>query len=289
MKNNNIAYLILFGSLLLFQHGFAQNKYKGFITDSCSYTVLSQPSRVTKSAQLVYGNYFRFPFLMTDGTMLLMSNDEVEEPVAFALPNEIKDCEEVFILDSLLVCKYGKTIERFDGEQIDTVLLLPDEQYKIYPANDGLFYLVKHEIDSSSVYLVQAATKKLLKLFDTPFLVDNITGTGLESFVTSGEMIYYVSDEICTLVEVADSKVQSIDFYSDGAFYSTEKACYYMGLPGKSYPFLLGDIKQVMLVDNRLYLLFSNGLLSVINNANQYQILLDKVVNEANKIEDEKQ
>ena len=165
---------------------------------------------------------------------------------------------------------------------------MPNEQFNIFPANDGSFYVVKQMTDSCFVYLFNIQEKKFSKLFDAPFMINKFAGTGKECFVTSGEMIYFVSDENCTLVEVADSKVQSIDFFSDGAFYSTEKACYYMGLPGKSYPFLLGDIKQVMLVDNRLYLLFGDGLLSVIDNANQYQTLLDKVMNEVNKNEDEK-
>ena len=237
---------------------------------------------------MVYGNSFRFPFLLTDGTMVLLSNDEVTNTVAFALPKEIKNCKDAFILDNQLVCKCGKSVKSFDGDDVVDVFALQDEQFNIYPANDGSFYCVKHNADSSSVYLFNNQTKRFSKLYDTPFLIDNLAGTGKETFVTFGEMIYYVSEEICTLVEVADSKVQSIDFYSDGAFYSTEKACYYMGLPGKSYPFLLGDIKQVMLVDNRLYLLFGDGLLSVIDNASQYQTLLDEVMNEVNKNEDEK-
>ena len=281
-------YIILATCLLTQGVTEAQSIKKGFLPGSCSYTVLSEPSRETKNAQIVYSDYYKFPFLLTDGTMLLLSNDEIKDPIAFNLPNEIKDCEDVFILDSLLICKYGNIIESFDGDRVDTLLIMPDEQYNIYPANNGLCYLVKHESDSSSVYLVQSTTGNILKLFETPIPIDNITGTGLESFVTSGEMIYFVSDEICTLVEVADSKVQSIDFFCDGAFYSTEKACYFMGIPGKSYPFLLGNIKQLMLVDNRLFLLFRNGLLSVIDQADQYQTLLDKVVNKDNKSEDEK-
>lgn len=273
-----IVLFIFSVGLFLSTNGYSQTINKGFIPDSSAYTVLSQPSRVTKSAQMVYGSNFRFPFLLSDETMILLSNDEIKNPVAFELPDEIKYCDELFILDSLLVCKYGKIIKSFDGERVDTVLIMPDEQYHIFPANDGFCYLVNHKTERSSVFLVQVTTGKSLKLFDAPFLIDNIAGTGPKSFVTSGEMIYYVSDEICTLVEIAESKVQSIDFYSDGAFYSTEKACYYLGFPGKSYPFLLGDIKQMMLVDNRLYLLFGNGLLSVIDHADRYQLLLDKVM-----------
>lgn len=288
MGKNKIAILIFVLGILLYQDSLAQSKNKGFIPDSCSYMVISQPSRVTKNAQLVYGNNFRFPFLMSDGTMLLLSNDEVKDPVAFALPDEIKDCEDAFVLGNLIICKYGKTVKSFDGKKVKDIFAMQDEQYNIYPANDGFFYFVKHKADSSFVYLFETSTKTFSKLFDTPFIIDNVAGTGHESFVTSGEMIYFVSKEICTLVEIADSKVQSIDFYSDGAFFSTKAACYYMGFPGKSYPFLLGNIKQMMLVDNRLYLLFGNGLLSVIDRADQYQTLLDKVVNEENKDENEK-
>lgn len=276
-----------FVGLFLSINGYSQNQQKGFLPDSCSYMVISQPSRVTKNAQLVYGNNLRFPFLMADGVMLLLADDEIKDTISFMLPNDIKDCEEAFILDSLLICKYSKTIKSFNGEKVDTVLVMPDEQYNIYPSNDGLFYLVKHDTDSSSVYLVQVTTSKLMRLFDTPFLIDNITGTGRDSFVTSNGKIFFVSDDTCILLEVADSKVQSIDFYSDGAFYSTEDACYYLGLPGKSFPFLLGNIKQVMLVDNRLYLLFGNGQLSVIDRANQYQILLDDFMNGRNEKKNE--
>lgn len=275
--------IVIVLGLFLASNCYSQSQQKGFIPDRCSYQVISQPSRITKNAQLVYGNNFRFPFLLSDGQMIMLSNDEVKEPIAFALPKEIRDCEDVFILDSLLICKYGSSIVSFDGETIDEVLVMDDEQYNIYPANEGYFYVVESASNSSSVYLIQVSTGDLYKLFDAPFSIDNIAGTGPKSYVTSNEMVYYVSEEICTLVEVTDSKVQSIDFYYDGAFYSTEKACYFMGVPGKSYPFLLGDIKQVMLVDNRLYLLFRNGLLSVIDNANQYQNYLDEVMEEVNK------
>ncbi len=271
-------YILTF-SLFLLTNGYSQNRKKGFLPEGCTYTVISQPSRDTKTTQLVYGNIFRFPFLFDDGTMVLLSNDEIKEPLVFSLPNKIKDCENAFILDSLLICKYGTSIKSFDGETIDEVLIMDDEQYNIYPANDGFFYLVENEATSSSVHLINSATGEIIKLFDAPFIIDNIAGTGPKSYVTSNEMIYFVSKEECSLVEVADSKVQSIDFYSDGAFYSTEKACYYLGLPGKSYPFLSGNIKQVMLVDNRLYLLFRDGLLSVIDHADQYQTFLDGVMN----------
>lgn len=288
MKTKKLSLLLVAFLITIRTDVLAQCKIKGFIPDSCSYSVISQPSRVTKNALLVYGNNFKFPFLMSDGTMLLLSNDEVKDPIAFSVPDEIKDCEKAFILDNLMICKYGKTVESFDGKKVKDIFAMPNEQYNIYPANDGFFYFVKHKADSSFVYLFEKPTKKFSKLFETPFLIDNLSGTGQETFVTSGEMIYFVSEEICSLVEVADSKVQSIDFYSEGAFFSTEKACYYMGLPGKSYPFMLGNIKQVMLVDNRLYLLFSNGLLSVIDHADQYQILLDVVINKENKNDDEK-
>lgn len=271
-------YILTF-SLFLLTNGYSQTPKKGFLPEGCTYTVISQPSRDSKTTQLVYGNIFRFPFLFDDGTMVLLSNDEIKEPFVFSLPNKIKDCENAFILDSLLICKYGTSIKSFDGETIDEVLIMDDEQYNIYPANDGFFYLVENEATSSSVHLINAATGEIIKLFDAPFIIDNIAGTGPKSYVTSNEMIYFVSKEECSLVEVADSKVQSIDFYSDGAFYSTEKACYYLGLPGKSYPFLSGNIKQVMLVDNRLYLLFRDGLLSVIDHADQYQTFLDGVMN----------
>ena len=263
---------------------YSQNQ-KGFLPNKCAYTVISQASSLTKTAQLVYGNNFRFPFLFNDGTIFLLSNDEVKEPVIFALPEEIKGCEDVFILDSLLICKDGKTVKSFNGEEIDVIVKMTDRQYSIFPANDGFFYLVEHKTKSSSVFLVQAATGDLSKLFDAPFKIDIIAGTGPESYVVSNEMIYFVSKEVCTLVEIADSEVQSLDFYSEGAFFSTERACYYMGLPGKSYPFLFGDIKQVMLVDNRLYLLFSDGLLSVIEHADQYQTFLDEVMDEVHKRE----
>lgn len=286
IKHMGKALLLFFSfSLFLSTNCYSQNR-KGFLPNKCTYTVLSQPSRVTKSAQLVFGNNFKFPFLFTDGTMVMISNDEIKNPVFFSLPEEIKDCEEVFFIDSLLICKYGRTIKSFNGEDVDDLVSMADEQYNVYPANDGFFYLVEHNTNSSSVYLVKASTGDFSKLFDAPFMIDIIAGTGLESYVTSGEMVYFVSKEVCTLVEVADSEVQSLDFYSDGVFYSTEQACYYLGLPGKSYPFLLDNVKQVLFVDNRLYLLFSDGLLSVIDHADQYQTFLDEVMDEVNKLEE---
>ena len=277
-----ILFLII--STFIAANCYSQNK--GFFPDGCSYQIISEPSRTTKNAQLVYADNFRFPFLLSDGEMIMLSNNEVKEPIAFSLPKEIKDCEDVFILDSLLICKYGTDIKSFNGEVIDEILIMEDEQYRIYPANEGYFYVVENASNSSSVYMIQTSTGDLNKLFDAPFPIDNIAGIGSKSYVSSNELIYTITEEECTLAEVTDSKVQSIDFYSDGAFYSTEKACYYMGAPGKSYPFLLGDIKKVMLVDNRLYLLFKNGLLSVIDNANQYQNYLDEVMDEVNKIKE---
>lgn len=275
--------LLIFFFWLIFQSGsFAQKGEKGFLPEGSTYMVIMEPSQTAKTTQLVFSNNYKFPFLLTDGKMVLLSNDEVEEPIAFALPKEIKDCADVFILDSLLICKMRANIKSFNGESTEDMLIMPDKQYNIFPANNGFFYLVRRGKDSSTVYLVETATGEFLKLFDTPFLIDNIAGTGPTSYVTSNEMIYYVSEEICTLVEVSDSKVKSIDFFSEGVFYSTEKACYYMGLPGKSFPFLFGEVKQLMLVDNRLYLLFKNGLLSVIDNANQYQTFMESIVNEVN-------
>ena len=286
MKRNRTVLLILFWSIWIVKESFSQN-YKGFIPDSCAYTVISQPSRTTKYSQLVYGINFKFPFLMADGAMLLLSDDEVETPMGFALPYEMQNPSESFVVGNLLLCRYGNAVKSYDGKKVKKVLERQDENFKIYPADNDSFYYIKYEQDSSLVYLVDLKTEKFTKMFAVPFLIDRFVGSGQECFITSGEMIYFVSDEIFTIVEVADSRVQSIDFYSDGAFYSTEKACYYMGLPGKSYPFLLGDIKQLMLVDNRLYLLFRDGLLSVIDNASQYQSLLDRAINEANKKENE--
>ena len=285
-KNKNITLVLLLGVLFI-HNTFAQNP-KGFIPDSCSYRVISQPSELTKISSLVYGNNYKYPFLLFDNTVLLLSNDEVTEPVAFTIPKEMNACEDLFISEGLLICKRENSTKSFDGKRVIDLFSMPNADFNIYPANSSHFYFVKHSSDSSFVYLFEYSTKRFSKLFDAPFLIDHFVGNGHECFITSGEVIYYVSDEICTIVEVADSKIQSIDFYSEGAFFSTEKACYYMGLPGKSYPFLLGNIKQVMLVDNRLYLLFNDGLLSVIDNADQYQVLLDAVINGENKKENEK-
>lgn len=285
-KNKNITLTLLLGVLFI-HNTFAQNQ-KGFIPDSCSYRVISQPSELTKKSWMIYGNNFRFPFLLADNNILLLSNDEVKKPLAFAIPKEMDPFDDLFISDGLLICKRENSTKSYNGKKITDLFFMPNADFNIYPANSSHFYFVKHKSDSSFVYLYEFSTKRFSKIFDTPFLIDHLSGTGRECFITSGEVIYYVSDEVCTIVEVADSKVQSIDFYSEGAFFSTEKACYYMGLPGKSYPFLLGNIKQVMLVDNRLYLLFNDGLLSVIDHADQYQTLLDAVINKENKNDDEK-
>ncbi len=281
-------FLAILGCVMMQMQAVSQSNYKGFIPDSCSYMVISQPSRTTKYSQLVYGNNFKYPFLMADGAMLLLSDDEVKTPVVFGLPIEIQNPDESFVIDNMLLLRQGNVVRSYDGKKVEKLFERKEEKFKIYPANNDSFYYIKHEQDSSFAYLFDLATEKFTKLFAVPFHIDCFVGSGREAFLSSGEMIYFVSDEIQTLVEVADSRVQSIDFFSEGAFFSTEKACYYLGLPGKSYPFLLGDIKQVMLVDNRLYLLFRNGLLSVIDHANQYQTLLDEVVNEVNKNEDEK-
>lgn len=277
--------LIIFSfSLFLSTNSYSQNSGKGVLPEGCSYTVISQPSKVTKNAQLVYGSNFRFPLLFADGNMVILTDDEVEEPFTFSMPEEIKCGENVFILGSLVICKSNTTIKSYDGKKVDNILILPDNQYNIYPANDGCFYLVRYATDSSSVYLFEVSTGVIRKLFDVPFIIDKIAGTGPASFVTANETIYFISTEICSIYEIADSKVQSIDFTSEGAFYSTEKACYYMGLPGKSYPFLFGDIQQLMVVDNCLYLLFSNGLLSVIDHIDQYQTFLEEVLDEVNNL-----
>lgn len=276
----------IFISICLFwtNNCYSQGQNKGFLPDKSSYTVLSQPSRSTRDSQLVYNSSLRFPFLYADGAMILLSNDEVKEPVAFVLPEELRNCESMLFVDSLIICKCGKYIMSYDGENIDEVISMTDEQFELFPSNNGYFYLVESDLKTSSAYLVNPITDDNIKLFDAPFLVDNIVGTGTDSYVTSGEMIYFVSQEICTLVDVADSRVQSIDYYSDGAFYSTESACFYMGFPGKSFPILLGDIKQVVFVDNRLYLLFSDGLLSVIDQADQYQVFLNEIMDEVGKV-----
>lgn len=279
--------LVLVGCALS-QVSISQND-RGFIPDSCAYMVIAHPSRTTQYSRLVYGCNFRYPFLMADGTMLLLSDDDVETPMGFELPFEIQNPDESFVVGRMLLCRYGNAIKTYDGKKVEKIWERQNEKFKIYPANGEAFYYVTQERDSSSVFMFDLVDEKLVKLFDVPFQIDRLAGSGQECFVTMGEKVYFVSDEIFTLVAVADSRVQSIDFFSDGAFYSTEKACYYIGLPGKSYPFLLGDIKQLMLVDNRLYLLFRDGLLSVIDNASQYQRLLDKVVNKTNEQKDEEQ
>lgn len=262
--------------------GFAQNNNKGFIPDSSSYIVISQPSDLTKNASLVNSNIFKFPFMLIDRTLLLMSNDENNQ-IAFHINEKLKQFEEVFILDSLIVCRDSNVIKIFDGgDQVDDLLIMPDKNYRIFQADRGCFYLVNYKNNSSEVFIVDIYTRKYLKLFDAPFKIDHIVGTKYDCIVTSDRMIYLVSNGFCSIVDVADSVVQSIDFYKGGIFYSTKKACYYLGLPGKSYPFLLDNIKQLMVVDNRLYLLFGDGLLSVIDNADGYRRLLEEVVNEIN-------
>ena len=265
---------------------FSQNR-KCIVPDSTSYIVLSSPSYIIKNAKLVYCNVSRFPFLMEDNTLLMLANDDVDELVTFNLPKEINKVEDVFIKDSLLICKDTNIIKSFNGENVDTILIMPNDNYNIYSANDNYFYIVKHDADSSSVYLVETVTCKFIKLFDSPIRINNLAGTGYECLITCGNSIYFIAEGICTIVAEADSMIQSIDYYKGGVFYSTKNACYYLGLPGKPLPFLLGDIKQLMLVDNHLYLLFSDGLLSVIDNVDGYRHLLNETVNKKNEKENE--
>lgn len=283
---NKIKCLIIsFACLLIKINTCAQNN-KGFIPDSTSYTVLSQPSDNVKSANLVYSNVFKYPLLLVNDTLLLLS-DNIKTPVYFTFPESVKQCKDAFIIDSVFFCKCNNIIRSYAGKVFQDVLIMPDNNFNIYPATSKYFYLVTNQNNQSAVYLVNMQTNGYLKLFDTPFIIDEIAGTGSECYIASQTLIYFVSEEIFTLIEVTDSNVQSLDFYEGGLFYSTEKACYYLGLPGKSYPFLLGNIKQLMLVDHHLYLLFNDGLLSVIDNPDGYRHLLDEVINEQNEKEDE--
>ncbi len=275
-------YIIFLICMLVCGNVFSQNR-KCIIPDSTSYIVLSSQSNIIKNAKLVYCNVSRFPFLMGNNTLLMLANDDVDELVTFNLPKEIDKIEDVFIKDSLLICKDSNIIKNFNGEKVDTILIMPDDNYNIYPANDDYFYIVKHDEDSSSVYMVETVTGKFIKLFDSPVRIDNLAGTGYECIITCGNLIYFIAEGICIIVDEADSIIQSIDYYKGGAFYSTKNACYYLGLSCKSYPFINGNVKQLMLVDNHLYLLFSDGLLSVIDNADGYRRLFSEIINEQNE------
>ena len=260
----------------------AQSKYGGFIADSTSYIVISQPSAMTAQARLVDNDISRFPFLKIDNYMLLLSNDTVEDVSAFRLPNEIQGCEDIFIIDTIIICKVSNIIKQYDGEKVADVMIMPDDNYNIYPADYGYIYLVKHDKDTSCVMLLETNTRRYVTLFKTPFHVENLVGNGHECYITAGLMIFYFTENDYVPIVVGESRIQSLATYEGGVFYSTQKACYFMGEKGKSYPFLLGDIKQLMLINNRLYLLFRDGLLSVFDNADGYRKLLEEVTNEQN-------
>lgn len=247
-----------------------------FLPEGCTYTVLLQPSRTMKSAQMVYGEGYTSPLLRNEGKLFKLSNNEIEELTAYRLPKEIGNGESVFILNNQLICKCGSSVKCHDSKSMKELFSLTDVNFNIYPAFDGKFYLVKYKADSSFVYLFDTQTKKFTKQFDTPFQIENLAGTGLESIVTSGKLVYHASTEVQAMGEITGSKVQSVAFISKGIFLSNEKACYCMDLSGKSCPFMVSSIKQVMMLDDRLYLLFEDGMLSVIDNANKILTLLDK-------------
>lgn len=252
---------------------------KAVLPEGCTYEVLMQPSKSMETAQMVYGNDYGFPFLRMEGVVSLLPNNEIKKTVAFELPREIKDDENVIVLDDQLICKCAKSVKSVNGEKVNDVFSMSDDGFNIYPANSGSFYLVKHNADSCFVYLFNTYSKGFSKLFNVPSQISDFVGTSQEKLIVSDKVIYQVSEKMHALCEVANSKVQSLDFYSGVVFFSTEKACYCMGLSGKPIPFLTGNIKQVMVVDNRLYLLYKDGMLSVIDHAKNFQTLLNKVVN----------
>lgn len=281
--NRNIIYIIvaLLG-LFVAANGYAQTKYSGIIADSTAYIVISQPSEITKNAKLIDNDLSRFPYLKIADTLLLLSTDTVKDVIAFTLPEEMYDCEDLFFIDTIIIGKVGDRIKQYDGEKVSTIMIMPDDNYDIYPADFGYIYIVRHDADTSSVILLELSTVRYVTLFKTPFHIDNLVGDGFECYVSAGIMMFYFTEKEYLPVIVGESTIQSIATYEGGVFFSTQNACYFMGEKAQSYPFLLGNIKQLMLIDNRLYLLFNNGLLSVIDNADGYRRLLEEAVKEIN-------
>ncbi|MBR6092199.1 MAG: hypothetical protein IKQ09_05215 [Bacteroidales bacterium] len=288
MRNNKLSIIIIIIGVLINVNGIAQSKYSGFVPDSTSYYFISLPTTMTKDAILVDNDISNFPFLLIDDNMLLLSNDNIDNPIAFSLPDKMHGSEDVFIIDTIIISKVSDTIKKYDGYNVSNIMIMPDDNYDIYPANYGYIYFIKHDADSSSVMLMEMNTGKYVTLFTTPFHIENIVGDGLECYITSGVIVFYVTEKDFIPIAIGDTDIQSIVSYEDGVFYSTQKACYYIGSKGLSYPFLLGDIKQLMLVDNRLYFLFRDGLLSVIDNADSYHKLLEKAINEQKIGKDDK-
>lgn len=255
-------------------------KVSSLLPNDCIYTVLLQPSRLKENIQLVYNDNQRFPLLRKNGKIVFLSDNTTEDITAYNLPSEIRDNDNAFVINNQLICKCRNHVKSTKRKKTNDVFYLPDENFDIYPARGESFYLVRHKEDSSFVYLFDTQIKNITKQFVIPYKIENLSGSLTDCFVSSGNMIYHASKETQKSSEIGDAEIHSIAFYSGGAFFSTEKACYYIGSSGSTIPIINGNIRQLMMIDNRLYLLYEDGKLSVINNANRIPTLLGQILNE---------
>jgi len=244
------------------------------LPDGCSYIELLQPSKLKKNVQLVYSDSQRFPLLRKNGKIVFFSDNETEDITAYNLPSEIEDNDIVFVIKNQLICKCQNSVKSIRRNKMKDVFSVSDGNFDIYPAHGESFYFVKHKADSSYVYLFDTQTKTFTKQFSLPSKIGHLAGSWMDCFATSGKMIYHISKETQRINETIDTDVQSIACYAGGAFFSTKKACYYIGPAGKPISLLVGNIKQLMMINDRLFLLYEDGRLSMLNHADKISTLL---------------
>ncbi|MDR2036749.1 MAG: hypothetical protein LBQ60_02380 [Bacteroidales bacterium] len=280
-------YIIKIVLLSCCTHSKAQVK-EGFLPQESSYSVIFE-----KIDDVKLINKTKL-FIAPNGTLLTLTDNTIVPIYLAKDKKEIKDVDFVFDLSKTypdaqdimwlngkgIIIRHGTRIKNITDEGIYDIIMMPNNNFSIYPAKDNLIYIALYGKNNlTSLYLFDVLTKESCKLIDMPFRISDLNGDGDFCFICSGNDIYYLSEKNIKKVVSAPDPVVSLATSEYGLFYGTPNGIYYMDNPNESIYFFKASIKQLLCANNMLYIFTKNGFMSIINNANGYHEMYQRLRN----------
>jgi hypothetical protein len=258
---------------------------KGLLPQESSYSVIFEKSDlklVNKTKLFIAPNGVLFALVDNIVVPIHLAEDGKEsEPVDFILDLSKKypNAQDIMWLDNQgIIIRYGKRIKNITDKGVSDIITMPNDKFSIYPAQENLIYIaVSEKNNSTSLFLFDISTQESCKLIDLPFKISYLDGDGDFCFVSSGNDIYYLSEQIVTKVFSAPEAVTSLATSEYGLFYGTSEGIYYMDNPDESICFFKANVKQLLCNHNMLYIFTKDGSMSIINNANGYHDMYQRI------------
>ena len=268
--------LFLFFAFAVYSQKTEQKQGLGVIPDSCEFMTLYETTEALRNSEL-FLNKNGYPYVLIGYKIAGLLPDSVFN--IFELPDKSSPSQIICTENGLTYLKNKNLLQIMEDDSIRTLFKMKDDKFKINLIDDNTLYLTKYTKDSSTVFLFDAGTSQIMKLFTVAGKINDIAGDGYNTYIAWGHGLFLLSDnQIFKLMDI-EQNITTLGWSDYGLFFATATHIGYILNQYQPLPFISKPAKKLLPWDNQMYIQFEDGTISILFGLEYFEYFVNSVYN----------